>query len=256
NRMPNITVEVFSLPTYNSEALESIIRGWDMMPATGEYVYATEHIYLGGQPAEGVGSEGNESTAPITINSLHGIPDAIWSLDQLEMLSPNTQTVALVVSWMGNDLRIDKCLLRPHVEATSGKNTYPWNWRVSGITRGSAQRVHVEVVDGVERPLIGGTPADEAVYLMIQVLNDRGYYVIFYPFIMMDITTDDELPSPYGGTQPNFPWRGRITCDPAPGRPGTPDQTAAAASQVAAFFGSAAPGDFGSWAPKTTGGDG
>ncbi len=46
------------------------------------------------------------------------------------------------------------------------------------------------------------------------------------------------LPDPYTGapSQPAFPWRGRITCDPAPGRPGTPDGSAAAATQVDAFF--------------------
>src|SRR5262249_18611863 len=43
---------------------------------------------------------------------------------------------------------------------------------------------------------------------------------------------------PYTGAaaQPAFPWRGRITCSPAPGTPGSPDQTAAAATQIAAFF--------------------
>ncbi|HEY8579008.1 MAG TPA: glycoside hydrolase/phage tail family protein, partial [Beijerinckiaceae bacterium] len=42
--------------------------------------------------------------------------------------------------------------------------------------------------------------------------------------------------------QPAYPWRGRITCDPAPGRPASPDGTAAAGAQVAAFFGSQEPG--------------
>ncbi|PWB80506.1 MAG: hypothetical protein C3F11_17805, partial [Methylocystaceae bacterium] len=36
--------------------------------------------------------------------------------------------------------------------------------------------------------------------------------------------------------QPAFPWRGRITCDPAPGRSGTVDGTSAASAQVDAFF--------------------
>lgn len=44
--------------------------------------------------------------------------------------------------------------------------------------------------------------------------------------------------------QPVYPWRGRITCSPAPGFAGSPDQTITASAQVAAFFGSAAPGDF------------
>ncbi len=38
-------------------------------------------------------------------------------------------------------------------------------------------------------------------------------------------------------SQPAYPWRGRITCDPAPGQGGSPDGTAAAATQVDAFFG-------------------
>ena len=41
------------------------------------------------------------------------------------------------------------------------------------------------------------------------------------------------LPDPEtGGTgQPAYPWRGRITCDPAPGQPGTPDKTRAATAR-------------------------
>ena len=44
--------------------------------------------------------------------------------------------------------------------------------------------------------------------------------------------------------QPAYPWRGRITCIPAPGLPGSPDKTAAAATEVAAFVGTATPAHF------------
>ena len=56
---------------------------------------------------------------------------------------------------------------------------------------------------------------------------------------MMDIPAGNALPDPLTGaaSQPAYPWRGRITCDPAPGQPGSPDGTAAAATQVDAFFG-------------------
>ena len=37
--------------------------------------------------------------------------------------------------------------------------------------------------------------------------------------------------------QPTYPWRGRITCDPAPGQPGSPDGFPSAATQIDAFFG-------------------
>jgi hypothetical protein len=55
--------------------------------------------------------------------------------------------------------------------------------------------------------------------------------------VMMDVPAGNSLPDPYGGTgQPPYPWRGRITCHPAPGRPGSPDGTNAAATQIAQWF--------------------
>ena len=60
---------------------------------------------------------------------------------------------------------------------------------------------------------------------------------MLYPFVMMDVPAGNSLPDPYGGTgQPPYPWRGRITCDPAPGKAGSPDGTSAAATQVERWF--------------------
>ena len=62
---------------------------------------------------------------------------------------------------------------------------------------------------------------------------------------MMDIPAGNTLPDPNGGVcQPAYPWRGRITCDPAPGLAGSADRTDAARAQVAAFCGTATPADF------------
>jgi GTA TIM-barrel-like domain/Putative phage tail protein len=63
---------------------------------------------------------------------------------------------------------------------------------------------------------------------------------------MMDVPAGNTLANPWTGeaTQWNYPWRGRITCDPAPGQAGSPDGTSTAATQLASFFGSAAPSDF------------
>jgi hypothetical protein len=68
----------------------------------------------------------------------------------------------------------------------------------------------------------------------------------------MDVPAGNSLPNPYSDNaatngQPTFPWRGHITCSPAPGYAGTVDKTAAAAAQVDVFFGTAAPSDFGAW---------
>ena len=64
--------------------------------------------------------------------------------------------------------------------------------------------------------------------------------MVVYPFLFMDIAEGNALPDPWTGDagQPVYPWRGRITCDPAPGQPGTVDKTGAATGQVASFFGS------------------
>ena len=79
----------------------------------------------------------------------------------------------------------------------------------------------------------------------IRDLNERGLKVMFYPFVMMDVPHGNGLNDPYGGDEQGaYPWRGMITASKAPGQPGSPDKTSEAADQVAAFVGTAAPGDF------------
>lgn len=113
------------------------------------------------------------------------------------------------------------------------KRTTGGRWRVAGIGREAAY-----VVSATEgRPNFGGTPSDESVIQAIRALKSRGMEVTLYPFIMMDVPAGNGLPDPYGaGEQGAFPWRGRISVHPAPGRPGSPDKSAAAAAEVAAFF--------------------
>ena len=88
------------------------------------------------------------------------------------------------------------------------------------------------------RPAFGGTPSDLSVVHLIAELKARGLKITFYPFLVMDIPSGNALPDPWTGasSQPAYPWRGRITCDPAPGQPGSPQGTSAAAAQVANFF--------------------
>ncbi len=86
-------------------------------------------------------------------------------------------------------------------------------------------------------PAYGGTPADESVRQAITDLKARGIGVFLYPFLMMDIPPGNGLPDPYGGPeQAAFPWRGRITCHPAPLQPETADGTAAARAAVESFM--------------------
>jgi hypothetical protein len=77
-------------------------------------------------------------------------------------------------------------------------------------------------------------------------LKSKGQDVLFYPFILMDQLDGNGLPDPWSGArnQAKLPWRGRITCSIAPLRDGSPDGTDTAASEVAAFFGTAGASDF------------
>ncbi|HXG79706.1 MAG TPA: glycoside hydrolase/phage tail family protein [Methyloceanibacter sp.] len=227
NRLPQFHFEVFRAV----DEFEPLVRAVTMIPAAGEFIYHKDRV---------IRIDGGRTIA----ENLHtGLGGTDWtvSLDQLEEQLPNARRVSLVVSWFGTDLRIGQCEVKPGVEV-SDKVTQPYDWSVSGIVRSEAYVVTQH--DG--RPAYGGTPADRAVIAAIQDLKARGFSVVFYPFLSMDVPHGNALPDPYTGTagQPAYPWRGRITCDPAPGEPGSVDKTSACASQVSAFVGNAAPGDF------------
>lgn len=226
-RLPQFQFEVLR-PV---DALDSEIRSVALIPGATEYGLSTEPVTL-------TVSEGE--TQAVNRHVLSAGTDIEASLDELQMLCPNLESVALVVSWFGDDLRADQCRVRPMVtQADPAGLSRPWI--VSGIARGEA----AVVSQSGGGAAYGGTPSDKSVLEAIAEIKGRGLKVMLYPFIMMDVPADNALPDPYGAAaQPAYPWRGRITCDPAPGRSGTPDKTAATADVVAAFAGAATPGDF------------
>src|SRR5690606_22472000 len=129
--------------------------------------------------------------------------------------------------------RAGHCRIRPAVTTANGSG-FSRAWAVSGVSRGAAMVVSTH--DG--GAAYGGTPSDSSVMDAIAEIKARGLKVTLYPFIMMDVAADNELPDPYGNpAQPAYPWRGRITADPAPLMPETADRTAAARAQIATFCG-------------------
>ncbi len=238
-RIPQFSVEVFRSPDVargNGAAFaplpRDLIEAVALSPGSGEFSLATEPVRRVLDPGVSVAEN---------VNSVDGRPDLIVALDQLKEAAPHCGSVSLVVSWFGDDLRCGRCTIAPAVEARD-KRTEPAAWRVSGVERSEAKLVG-ETADG--RPVYGGTPSDRSVVQAIEEMKRRGLRVMFYPFILMDIPAGSGLPDPWGADeQPAYPWRGRITLDHAPGRDGGTDQTAAAAEQVARFFGEAQPGDF------------
>ncbi|MCB1371269.1 MAG: glycoside hydrolase TIM-barrel-like domain-containing protein [Rhodobacteraceae bacterium] len=235
NRLPQLSFEVFR-PILDGESAESLVRAVTLIPASGEFAYATDIVRR---------EDGDGETAAENVNAEPDAADLTVALDRLEACAPKVESVSLVVAWFGDDLRAGDCRIRPGVEV-SAKSTTPENWSVNGVARASA---HLVSRDDQGRPAYGGTPADSAVVQAIRELKARGYRVTFYPFILMDVPSDNDLPDPYSDGasatgQPTYPWRGRITCSPAAGLAGSPDKTAAAGSQVTAFFGAAQPSDF------------
>ncbi len=232
NAMPQLSFEIVRpASATDGPRLEERVKGVCLIPGAGEFVYATEPVLR----RLGPGSEAAEN-----VHAERERANLLVSLDQLAADFPQCESVLLVAAWFGGDLRCAACEIRPGVEVAD-KDTTPVAWRAGGVTRSGAHLVSAH--EGA--PAFGGTPSDASLKQAIAELKARGYKVGLYPFLLMDVPAGNGLADPYGGAeQAKYPWRGRITVHPAPGEPGSPDKTSAAAAQIAAFIGAAAPGDF------------
>ena len=232
NRVPQFTFEVVRHAPSNGEtpSAAELIRGVALVPGSGEYSLATSRVHY----------DYGDRKDSANVNTVQSRPDFRVAMRDLVEELPNLRSVSLIVSWFGDDLRAGRCRIRPKVEQNVHEGE-PQAWRVSGLSRAAARAV--PRLEG--RPVYGGTPSDASVIEAIRDLNARGLDVTFYPFILMEQLTGNGLPDPWGADeQAPLPWRGRITTERAPGRPDTTDRTAAAAAEVAAFFGAAQPGAF------------
>lgn len=220
NRIPQLSFEIMR-PV---GALEQQIRAVTLIPAATEFGY---------EPSTIVRVMGKGKAAPENRHVSYADSDVVASLDALQATCPNLERVAVVVAWFGSDLRAGECRVRPGIDSRE-KETHGADWSVAGVDRDDAYRVS-QIED---RPAFGGTPSDASVRHLIAELKSRGLKVTLYPFVMMDVPPDNSLPDPWTGEapQPPFPWRGEITCFPAPGVEGSPDGTSGAGEQVGAFF--------------------
>ena len=233
NRVPQFSFEVIrpARPTGQMQGADTLVQGVALIPGTGEFALATEPVTY---------AYGNGEAVNANVNSASEAPDFTTSLRALTEEVPNLKSASLVVSWFGDDLRCGTCTLRPKVESRETSTT-PMSWAVSGLARGQAEVL--PKIDG--NAVYGGTPSDASVMQGIRALSAAGIDCTYYPFILMDQLAGNGLPDPYGaGTQAPLPWRGRITTARSADRPGTTDRTAAAAAEVAAFFGTASASDF------------
>ena len=215
NRLPQLSFEVIRAGTAAS-GLRAQVRGVNIIPASGEFVYGTGIVRERRFP-------GIES--PLNMNNAQGSADFALSLEQLGHDLPEVEHIALTVGWFGDDLRAGTCKVRPGVE-TRGRSTVPYAWEVAGETRSTAYLVS----QSAGSANYGGTPADRCVVEGIEALKSEGHAVTLSPFLFMDVPPGNGLPDPYGGDEQGaFPWRGRITV--------SADGTSAARSEIEAFLG-------------------
>ncbi|MBE7246429.1 MAG: glycoside hydrolase TIM-barrel-like domain-containing protein, partial [Actinomycetospora chiangmaiensis] len=221
NRIPQFAFEVIR----PINGVFRRIRAVDLIPGAGEFILDPDRVTV---------DLGLGRTEAANRHQLQRSTDVIASLDALQALCPNLRRVAVVATWFGTDLRAGSCRVVPKVE-TPRKHVRPEDWSVAGIARGEAEVVST-LPDGT--PAYGGTPADAGLTRLVAELVGRGLEVLLYPFVMMDVPAGSGLPDPRvpGASQPAYPWRGQITCDPAPGLPGSPDGTGGADAQIEAFF--------------------
>lgn len=224
-----VSLFTFTGAMESEHVMERLIQSVCLIPGTTEFGYGTTPVVK----EDGSGKENAYAGGTKT--------DFVRAMEQLLERAPNLTHVSLVLAWHGTDLRVGECQIKPRVDAQV-KPTTPYEWRVGPVTRDIAEEV--SYVDG--NPAAGGAPSDRTVFECITWMRERNIAVTVYPFILMDVELGNDFPNPWGGdTQPPYPWRGRISCHPAPGMPGTVDQTAEADAQVDRFFGTAQPSDFG-----------
>ena len=213
NRIPQFNFEVSG----KLNAREQFCKAVNIIPGATEFGYDPHKIIQ----VLGRGTARHENTHISSNRSNWEV-----SMDDLQDNCPECEWVSLVVTWFGTDLRASHCRIEPRVESQT-KNTAPEIWSVAGLNRMTANPV--SEYDG--RPSFGGTPNDISVKRAITDLKQRGFKILFYPFVMMDIPSGNGLDDPFGSTeQARYPWRGRITCMPGI------DGTNGAETQIESFF--------------------
>ncbi|MEQ9116215.1 MAG: glycoside hydrolase TIM-barrel-like domain-containing protein [Rickettsiales bacterium] len=195
NRIPNFTFHTKRQAKGHDENVEDLVKGINIIPGSGEFVYDTKLQYLtnGFQSGEGLIQKGKNQV--INLNNYQQKSDAELSLDQLLHTCPNLEWAAPIVCWFGTSLDGKQCQIKPGVESRS-RNTYPEEWQVGDYNRKTAHQV---TTDSENRPIYGGTTTDSAVLRYVRMLKSRGLKVMFYPMLMID--------------QHNKPWRGHLRCE-------------------------------------------
>lgn len=220
NRIPQLTFEVVRSA---SDEIWGQVQGVVLGDGCGEYGLAVTQLH-------GAGTDGVQRA--LNTHSPLGGSDFAVAVDAMQRDLPGLGSVVLPVAWFGDDLRCASCAVAPMVsEGLVTSDAMPW--RVGGIAA-------TALPAGMR-----GTPTDRAVREAIADLQARGLAVTLEPRLRMIQEAGNGLPDPWGDAeQAATPWCGRLTLSVAAGEDGSPDGTAAAVAEIAAFFGAASAADF------------
>lgn len=188
NRIPNFTFEV-QKPVVHTPALEDKITAITIIPGAGETVYDTV-------VESKIAATTQKNLGFTNMQTGLGTANVLLALDQLKKTLPNIQWVSLVVNWFGSSLDAGTCIIEPRVEYPDTAEDSPNAWSVGTFDRSNTPVV-MHFPDG--SPTFGGTPSDGSIIRLCQELKNRGYNVMFYPLLQMDIIS------------PAKPWRGMLT---------------------------------------------
>lgn len=200
NRIPNFTFEVtrkIARPEPDQLTAEEQVTSVMLIPGSGEYVYDT--VVQNKAVGEEVGGQWVQRGNQVTLNmhNVQNIANVHLALDQLLQTFPNLEYVGVVVNWFASSLHAASAVIEPCVEFPATTRVSPDEWVVAGRTRATARVITYD--DGA--PRYGGTPSDAGVVRLLQVLNERGLRVMFYPMLLVDAE--------------GKPWRGHITASAA-----------------------------------------
>ena len=127
NRLPQRRFEVFR-PLADPDTAEGLVRAVTMIPASGEFTYATA-----GRSARPVGG----ATVAENLNALADTADIVVALDRLQAMAPAVESVSLVVAWFGDDLRAGTARCG-RASRWRPRPPRPSAWSVNGVSRADA----------------------------------------------------------------------------------------------------------------------
>lgn len=185
--LPHFTFDVVK---GSNPQIEESIKSLCLIPASGEFVYATDTVQRDAEFSpiyENVHTPSYESDFSVCVKNFKNT-------------YKNLKNVSMVVGWFFDHTDPAILNIMPAVE-TRDKITTPIVWSVAGYNRQNAWLVSTHN----NAPAYGGTVCDEAVKQGIIKLYTAGYKVTFYPFLFGDIVPNNPQ------NQPAYPWRGRIT---------------------------------------------